>query len=228
VPAVANQLELIQEVQTDEYWQDITAPMLETARKRLRDLIKLIEWKRRPVVYSDFQDEIGAGSEIELAGVNPGTDMAKFRLKARHFLRDHMDHITIQKLRRNEPLTRSDISELERMLIEASVADSAAMEKVRGESGLGVFLRSLVGLDRQAAQQAFADFLADKSPTADQLEFIDMIIEHLTERGTMDAGLLYESPFTDKSPLGVDGVFGRDGAAKVISIVQDINHRAAA
>ena len=59
VPAVAAQLVLIQEVQSDDFWQDVTLPMLETVRQRLRALVKLIEWKKRALVYSDFEDEIG-------------------------------------------------------------------------------------------------------------------------------------------------------------------------
>jgi type I restriction enzyme R subunit len=228
VPAVAKQLALIQEIQTDEYWQDITAPMLETVRQRLRDLIKLIEWKKRPIVYSDFQDEIGDASEVALLGAHVGTDMAKFRMKARHFLRDHMDHVAIRKLHMNEPLTPTDLAELERMFVEASVADAAAMEALRAEGGLGLFIRSLVGLDREAAKQAFAAFLSEKTLSADQIEFVDLIIDHLTDRGTMDAALLYESPFTDLNPLGVQGVLGKDSAAKVIDILGDIRRRAAA
>jgi type I restriction enzyme, R subunit len=50
VPMVAAEMPLILELQTDEYWQDITTPMLETVRRRLRSL-KLIEIKRRIVVY---------------------------------------------------------------------------------------------------------------------------------------------------------------------------------
>jgi type I restriction enzyme, R subunit len=60
VPMVAVEMALILEVQTDEFWQDITWPMLETVRRRLRELVKLIEHKRRPLVYSDFEDSAGA------------------------------------------------------------------------------------------------------------------------------------------------------------------------
>jgi len=228
VPAVAKQLPLIHELQSDEYWQDVTAPMIETARRRLRDFIKLIEWKKRPIVYSDFQDEIGDASEIALQGLNVGTNMAKFRMKARHFLREHMDHIAIRKLHRNEPLTPTDLAELERMFLEAGVADTDAIETVRTGVGLGVFVRSLVGLDREAAKQAFAAFIADRSLTADQLEFVNMMIDHLTDRGTMEPALLYESPFTDLNPLGVQGIFGTDRAAAVVDILGDISRRAAA
>lgn len=201
--------------------------MLETVRRRLRELVKLIEWKRRPVVYSDFQDEIGEGSGIELRGMDVGTDMAKFRMKARHFLKEHADHITIQKLHRNEALTATDLAELERMFVTARIADAPTMEKVHSEGGLGVFVRSLVGLDREAAKRAFDAFLSDKTLSADQIEFTNMIIDHLTERGVMEPSLLYESPFTDMNPLGIEGVLGKDRTAKVIHILEDIHRRAA-
>ncbi len=83
------------------------------------------------------------------------------------------------------------------------------MEAIRAEGGLGLFVRSLVGLDREAAKKAFADFLAARKPTADQIEFVNMIVDHLTDRGVMEPRLLYESPFTDINPLGVEGIFGQ-------------------
>jgi type I restriction enzyme R subunit len=228
IPAVAKQLALIQEIQTDEYWQGVTAPILEIARRRLRDLITLVDFKKRAIVYSDFEDEIGGGTEIELHGVDVGTDMARFRMKARHFLQEHNDHLAVRKLRKNEPLTGTDLTELERMFVDAGVGDAGAIARVRAEGGLGVFIRTLVGLDREAAKQAFDGFLADKSLSADQVEFVNMVVDHLTERGIMSPSLLYESPFTDKNSLGVDGVLGRAGAAEVIQILNDIRLRAAA
>jgi type I restriction enzyme, R subunit len=47
IPMVRERLELIHEIQTDEYWQDVTAPMLEIVRKRLRDIIKLMEKSKK-------------------------------------------------------------------------------------------------------------------------------------------------------------------------------------
>ena len=65
---VANELALILEIQTDEYWQDVTAPTLENIRRRLRELVKLIELKKRPIVYTDFEDQIGAGRRHHHSG----------------------------------------------------------------------------------------------------------------------------------------------------------------
>jgi type I restriction enzyme R subunit len=228
IPAVSAELALIHEMQTDEYWQDVTAPMLESARKRLRDLVKLIELKKRALIFTDFEDEIGLGSEIAVHGLPAGTDMDSFRRKARHFLKEHENHIAIQKLRRNEPLTPTDLRELERMFVEAGIASEQELAQVRLDGGVGLFVRSLVGLDREAAKHAFADFLADKTLGANQIEFLNMVINHLTERGAMEPKLLYESPFTDFNPSGIAGLFDDRQVTKVIHILDDVNRRAAA
>ena len=62
------EMALILEVQTDEFWQDITLPMLETVLPRLRALVKLIEYKKRPLVYSDFEDRADAAIGYHGAG----------------------------------------------------------------------------------------------------------------------------------------------------------------
>ena len=69
-------------------------------------------------------------------------------------------------------------------------------------AGEGLFVRSLLGLDREAAKRAMADFLSGKRLRANQIEFVNLIVDHLTAHGVMDPELLYESPFTDCSPLG--------------------------
>lgn len=113
--------------------------------------------------------------------------------------------------------------------MEAGIGTSDDIDQARQKSeGLGLFVRSLVGLDREAAKQAFARFLSDRTATASQIEFINIIVEHLTQRGTMDAALLYESPYTDFNPLGVEGVFGEMATMELISILGEIRLRAAA
>lgn len=228
VPMVTRELNLIQEIQGNEFWQDVTPPMLETVRRRLRSLIKLIEVNRRPIVYTDFEDELGEASVVELRGVSVGTDMDRFRSKARHFLKDHENHVAVLKLRRNEPLTPTDLSELERIFRDAGIADDADLERVRQTGGLGLFVRSLVGLDREAAKNAFSAFLVGRMLSANQIEFLNTIIDHLTEKGEMDPSLLYESPFTDFDPMGIAGIFDPDAASAVVAVLDEVRKRAAA
>ncbi len=228
VPMVAAEMALILEVQTEEYWKDIDAWTLEQLRRRLRSLIKLIEAEERKIVYTDFEDEIGTGTTIVLPDIGTGTDKERFLKKVRHFLEKHENHITILKLRRNEQLTKQDLTELERIMAEEAVATDQDLEGVRSEGGLGLFIRSLVGLERDAAKSVFADFTANKTLNSNQIEFINLIIEHLTDKGAMEPSRLYESPFTDIDDQGVSGIFTQADVQQLVQVLAEVKQRAAA
>ena len=73
----------------------------------------------------------------------------------------------------------------------------------------------MIGLDREAAKRAFDGFLAGKTLTANQIHFVNLVIEYLTQSGWMSAAQLYESPFTDFSPKGVERVFGPEQVLQI-------------
>lgn len=229
IPMVQAQLVLIQEIQTDDYWRNVTVPMLETVRRRLRSLVKLIEKQARKSIYIDFEDAIGDDTTVKLPGFASADSFEKFRDKARAFLRRHQDHLAIRKLRMNEPLTPLDLQELERMLAESGVASTEQIEQAKTESeGLGLFVRSLIGMERDAAKQALSEFTAGKTLNASQIEFVNLIVDYLTEHGAMKPEWLYESPFTDVSPQGPEGVFASRELDKLMILLQDIRSQAAA
>ncbi len=229
IPAVRKQMELILEVQTNEWWQDVTVPMLESMRLRLRNLVHLIEKQARKVVYTDIEDEIGTGQEVNLPGWAVGMNEQKFRDKARQFLRQHQDHAAIRKLRENRQLNASDLVELERMLVENGVGEPQLIRQAAEDAdGLGLFVRSLVGIDREAAKAALSGFIAGKTLTANQLEFINLIVDHLTEHGSMEPGRLYASPFTDLSPQGPDGIFLSSDVDMLMNVLKAVRETAIA
>jgi type I restriction enzyme R subunit len=230
IPMVREQMQLIQEIQTDLWWQDVTVPMLERVRRRLRSLIRLIEKAERKPVYTDFTDELGDETIVEMEVFsNSGDDFERFREKARHFLRDQENHITIHKLRFNEPLTPTDLSELERMLLESGVGTQEHLQRAKEESqGLGLFIRSLVGLDQEAAKKAFGEFLAGTTASANQIEFINLIIDRLTQQGRIEVGDLYDSPFIDINSQGPEGIFNPAQIDALVSVLDRIRATAAA
>jgi type I restriction enzyme R subunit len=229
IPMVQQEMVLIQEIQTDEWWQDVTVPRLDRARKRLRLLVKLIEKQARKPIYTDFGDQMGVETPIELPGFSAPDSYERFRAKARQFLQAHENHIAIHKLRTNEPLTPTDLGELERILAESGIGTPEDVQKAKDESkGLGLFVRSLIGMDRQAAKTALGAFLSLGNLQANQIHFLDEIVNHLTEHGFVEAARLYESPYTDYNPQGVDGVFTSQQVDELFSILDDVRKRATA
>jgi len=220
IPSIRAQMVLIQALSSEEWWQDVTAVQLENMRTRLRGLIRLIEKKKRVVVYTDFQDELGESTVVDLPAVSVGLNMAKFKEKARQFLHEHEDHIALKRLRRNQALTALDLSALDRMLHEAGGSDALIAEVKSKNNGLAPFVRSLVGLEREAVLEAFAGFVNDVKLTANQIEFVELIITELTQTGVMEVSRLYESPFSDLSPEGPDGLFASSKVDQMVQVLE--------
>lgn len=228
VPLVAKEMELILGIQTDGFWEDITPQILENVRRRLRNLVDLIPPKERKVVITDFEDDIGDGDEVKMPEVGGGVDKARFKTKMRRFVEEHRDHITLIKVRRGEALTKQDLDQLEVILRDQGVADDEHLNQVKDDGGLGLFLRSLTGLDKSAAKDAFSKFVTQHHLSGDQTEFLDLVINSLTESGIVEPETFYESPFTDLDDLGIAGVFDRKQASEIIQIVRTLNASVAA
>jgi type I restriction enzyme R subunit len=85
-----------------------------------------------------------------------------------------------------------------------------------------------VGLDHETAKQAFSQFISGTAVSASQIEFINLVVNYLTENGIMEADRLYESPFTDINPQGPEGVFQSAQVDSIVSVLTEIKLRAVA
>jgi type I restriction enzyme R subunit len=201
--------------------------MLESVRNRLRGLVQFIERRKRKIIYTDFADEMGEQFEIDIDGLKSASSFEQFRRKARHFLQEHKDTLAIEKVHRNRPITPADLAELERVLVESGVGTTSDVARARTEAGsFGLFVRSLVGLDRAAAKAAFGGFLDGETYSANQIEFVNLIIDDLTEHGVVGTSRFYESPFTDISPQGPEALFTEAEVDHLLQVLADVRHNA--
>ena len=227
IPAVAKELAFIAEVQSDEWWADVTLPMLESVRRRLRLLVPFIEKSKRKIVYTDFEDEIGEAVDIAFPNLGIGLEFERFRRKARTFLREHKGETAVEKIHRNWPITTADIDDLQRILVDSGVGTPEHCARAQSEAGgFGLFIRRLVGLDRTAAKEAFAEFLDGERYSANQIEFVNLVIDELSDHGVIEPRRFYESPYTDLNPQGPDALFESADVDRLLAVVADVRHRA--
>jgi len=224
IPSVAEHLALLDEVAGDEWWVDVTLPMLEVMRLRLRGLVRFVEKTRQNPVYTDFEDTLDEAQLVDLPGVTTGLNWERFRAKATAYLTQHQDHVALQKLRRNKQLTPEDLNSLAQMLVASSGDQQVDIAWVEDRAGaLGLFIRSLVGLDRAAATEAFAAYLDEGRFSVEQVRFVSLIVDELTTNGVMEPARLYESPYTDHGH--VDLIFP-DDVEVIVDILHDVKQHA--
>ena len=229
IPVIAMNIELIAAVASDEWWVDVTVGMIEMARIRLRSLVRLIDTTAKSVVYSNFSDTALAGEDIAIEYVAVAVDRARFREKAFVFLREHEDDVVLFKVRNGHQLTALDLSEIERIMVETGGFKRSDVTSAAAEAhGLGLFVRSTVGMDRVAATAALSSFTAGTTFTGNQLAFVELLVDQLTQRGIVDPALIYEAPFTGVAPTGPDGLFTGTQVVSLVTVLRQIRSTAEA
>ena len=153
---------------------------LEELRRKLRNLMFALDKDKKEMVYTNFEDEVQGVHNVTNVFKNPSVDLAQYRKKVELYIQDHQDQLTIQKLKRNKAITQADLDVLEGLLLEASGMSDVETyrEKILQEKPLGTFIRQLVGLDQNAAREAFSTFRDEESYNAEQIQFVDQVIDY--------------------------------------------------
>ena len=198
IPDILLQKPLLERILNTDYLETAGINEFEHIRESLRDLMKYLPHKVR-YVDSILRDEILTmdWNESELEN----DDLKNYKMKAEFYVRQHQDNAVISKLKTNQPLTGSDVKVLEEILW-SELGTKQDYENEYGSKPLGEFVREIIGLDMNAAKEAFAEFLDEAYLDSNQIYFVNQIVEYIVHNGLMkDLSVLQDAPFTDNGSI---------------------------
>jgi type I restriction enzyme R subunit len=114
------------------------------------------------------------------------------------------------------------------MLLEQSNITSNELSRVCNNQSLGIFIRSILGLERNAVSSIFAEFLERSQYNSRQIDFINAIVNSFTVNGTLEPKMLYQPPFTEIDSNSVSGLFNDPDCEKIITLMKQINIKSVA
>lgn len=198
IPEIMAQSELINNILHTNYFDNASINEFEHIRQNLRDLIKYIPVSNISFE-TNFNDDILSmewnQSELE------NDDLKNYKAKMEYYIRQHENYYAIAKLKTNQPLTNDDIEALEKILW-SEVGSKEDYETEYGKKPLGELVREIVGMDMNAAKEAFSEYLNDVNLDSRQIYFVNQIVEYIVRNGMMkDLSVLQESPFTDQGSI---------------------------
>ncbi len=221
IPEIMAKGELINAIiHSEEHLENASLKDLEHIRISLRHLIKYIE-KSSKIYETNFRDEL-----LDIT-VNPPenqvVDLEEYKKKVEYYIREHQDNTVIKKLKSNIPLNKEDINALENILF-SEVGTEEEYKQAYENKPLGAFVRSIVGLDMNAAKTAFAKFLDDSRLDSRQIHFVNQIIEYIVKNGMLtDFSVFQEAPFNNMG--SIIELFDDDKTifVEIQNIIEEIN-----
>ncbi|PIE50573.1 MAG: restriction endonuclease [Flavobacteriales bacterium] len=225
IPMVKSLESVIKLPLEESFWKTEGINHLDTIRKELRGLIKYIDPAEQKYVITDFEDELLVDEDMPQIhepnieyNTSPFQDN-KYRLEK--LIRENQNHITISRIRKGETITKTELKALEDILF--SDIDKSSVEKELGNKSLDEFIVSLIGLDAETVDKAFADFINDYQLNSIQIEFLDTIKKFITVNGKIEPEKLYKAPFVNFHSQGVDGVFTETQADNIFEILESFS-----
>ena len=222
IPEIMVQAELINQILHTDYLDRAGINEFEHIRESLRDLMKYLP-KKKVRYDTNFEDDILSiewkESELE------NDDLKNYKAKAEYYVRQHQDDLVIAKLKKNKPMTQDDIKALEKILW-SDLGTKDEYEAEYGDKPLGEFVREIVGLDMNAAKEAFSEYLNEANLDSRQIYFVNQIVEYIVHNGLMkDLSVLQEPPFTDQGSV-VDIFTDLNVWMGIRKVIEEINDNA--
>ena len=200
IPEVEAKSEDIEALANEMFWRMPSLEAVEKWRRKLRGIMKYAGGEGESIIYLDITDEIKAGDPVDV-----GIEFRTYRQKVIDFLQENWSLPVIEKIHKLEPLTEADMGELEDILWH-KLGTKSDYDGEDYHGSLAGFVRSLVGLDQEAVNEKFGQYLTGTVFNSSQQEFIKMVINYVRENGEITRNDLVNSyPFKFLQPVQLFG-----------------------
>lgn len=223
IPEVKAKLPQLKELINDDYWNTQDILKFEETRKSLRSIMKFIPAKKIKIHYTNFEDEVvfrEEGRKLDLTS----DDFEDYKERVNEYIEAHKSQPTINKLLHNEPISIDDYQELERIFTE-ELGTCEDYQMNYQDTPFGLLIRKIAKMNRDAAYAAFSSFIAEERPNAEQIHFIEQVVDYVVENGYINNVLdLMKAPFD--RPYKFSMIFTRDEQIKFVQIINSIKNNA--
>jgi type I restriction enzyme R subunit len=228
IPAVKDNITLIKLPLEEEFWKIDGIAHLEKLRKGVRELVKYIDPEDQRYVTTDFadyilEDKIKTNSFSDTKAPEYTSPFQNNVHRLEQLIRENENHITISRIRKGETITKEELQALEDILFQGGIDKEAIEKELGSQFSLVKFIISLMGLNPEKVDAAFAKFINDYQLNSMQVEFLEMIKKFLTTNGEIELSKLYDAPFKNYHSMGIDGVFNTQQSDAIFEIVRDFN-----
>lgn len=191
IPNIAAKKYFIEEVLTNDFWTQITLTKLEKVRTELRELIKFIDREPRKIIESNFEDL----TIVKEGGKTPKPQFKDYKQRVIDYLYENSNSGAVYKIRNLIQLTQDDLDELDYILCN-ELGTKEDYKAIANNNNLGVFVRSIVGIDNEAVVKLLAEYQQHYNFNARQQEFLHQVVMFVLANGDVEPQDLYDSePF---------------------------------
>jgi type I restriction enzyme R subunit len=227
IQAVRQKDSVIAEVRSADFWQTANIEKLEKVRKELRGIMKYRQQRTGPG-YETVTTRTGDAGvregerEVKITDAN---EAMIYRRRLKHILDKIVTaNPTLQKIHKGEPIAEPELKTLTSTILTSHPGvNLKVLNEFYGRTAdqLHLTIREIIGLDSQAIETHFKSFLhAHPTLTAQQVRFMNLLKNHISQYGSIRIEKLYDAPFTSVSHEGIDGVFTPDDVGRLISVLK--------
>lgn len=221
IPQIKEKTEIIKTMADKAFLNEADLLALEQIRTEIRPLIKFLIDSKNKIIFTDLRDvriEKGDAEDLPLP-----TSSEEYKERVNGYILKNKGRLSIQKLIRNLPMTEADFNDLER-LFTGELGTKDDYQKAFQDKPLGILVREIAKVDREAAQNAFADFIADNSLTQQQIVFVERIIDYIVQNGYIKPAVLNLPPFD--RPQKLVNLFDAKKQEKLYKVIETITENA--